>query len=186
MSRLSRIFVFFIFFIIILWILLFNFKNPLNKQTNINEALEFVNKVQRPKYDVNCKQILEFNETEIQIAKRILSQLKIKSNISGNYDYIPALPDSNFIFDKSMCNVYKQLRGFDSYKITDFEKRFPLAFIILTYNDVEQFERYLKAIYRPQNVYCIQWDILFVIFSFFCFIIKLFFKQCRCQEYSWS
>jgi hypothetical protein len=35
---------------------------------------------------------------------------------------------------------------------------FPLAFVILVDNNVEQLERLLRLIYRPHNVYCIHVD----------------------------
>jgi hypothetical protein len=42
--------------------------------------------------------------------------------------------------------------------VTDFELEFPIAYSILTYNNVEQLERLLRSIYRPHNVYCIHVD----------------------------
>jgi hypothetical protein len=129
-----------------------------------SNSLEFFKKVQRRDYDVNCQSLIEWNEDEHRKAKRILYKLK-----NLNYDLdskkykndnkiIPLLPDSNFVFDKSMCSLFKELRGYDQYQIHSFEEKFPLAFVILTYENVEQFERLLKAIYRPQNVYCIHVD----------------------------
>jgi len=38
------------------------------------------------------------------------------------------------------------------------EAEFPLAFSIAMYRDVEQTERLLRAIYQPQNLYCIHVD----------------------------
>jgi len=39
------------------------------------------------------------------------------------------------------------------------EAEFPLAFSIAMYRDVEQAERLLRAIYQPQNLYCIHVDL---------------------------
>jgi len=41
---------------------------------------------------------------------------------------------------------------------TDEERRFPIAFSLLTYENLEQTERLLRLIYRPHNVYCIHVD----------------------------
>jgi len=41
---------------------------------------------------------------------------------------------------------------------TDDERRFPIAFSLLTYENMEQTERLLRLIYRPHNVYCIHVD----------------------------
>ena len=42
--------------------------------------------------------------------------------------------------------------------LTSLEAAFPIAFSILMYKDIEQTERLLRAIYRPQNIYCIHVD----------------------------
>ena len=42
--------------------------------------------------------------------------------------------------------------------ITEEERRFPIAFSLLTYENLEQTERLLRLIYRPHNVYCIHVD----------------------------
>ena len=42
--------------------------------------------------------------------------------------------------------------------LTKIEAAFPLAFSVLMYKDIEQVERLLRAIYRPQNIYCIHVD----------------------------
>jgi len=41
---------------------------------------------------------------------------------------------------------------------TDEERRFPIAFSLLTYENLKQTERLLRLIYRPHNVYCIHVD----------------------------
>ncbi len=38
------------------------------------------------------------------------------------------------------------------------ERGFPLAFSVLLYEEAEQAERLLRAVYRPHNVYCIHVD----------------------------
>lgn len=48
---------------------------------------------------------------------------------------------------------------FVRYKVTDFELKFPIAYSILVYNNVEQLERLLKSVYRAHNVYCIHVDL---------------------------
>ena len=37
-------------------------------------------------------------------------------------------------------------------------EEFPIAFSILYYKDLVQVERLLRAIYRPNNVYCLHMD----------------------------
>jgi hypothetical protein len=57
-----------------------------------------------------------------------------------------------------MCRSFRDIRGYDKHKITEFELSFPLAFVILVDQELEQFERFLRTIYRSHNVYCIHVD----------------------------
>lgn len=60
-----------------------------------------------------------------------------------------------------MCDLYKNIRGFGEAKLRNSNKNsanFPIAFSILVYNNVEQFERFLHVLYEPTNVYCIHID----------------------------
>ncbi|KAK6192414.1 hypothetical protein SNE40_003883 [Patella caerulea] len=56
------------------------------------------------------------------------------------------------------CKQYKSKRGFIEKNSSTEELEFPLAFSILTYNNIEQFERMLRVLHVPQNVYCIHVD----------------------------
>lgn len=113
---------------------------------------QFKEKIQRPKYDINCRSLFELNKREQIKADTMLNKLH-KTNQTSLL-----LPDANFIFDKSMCKMFKILRGYDQYGSTPEEVKFPLAYLILVYEEVEQFERLLRLIYRSQNIYCIHVD----------------------------
>ncbi|RNA04867.1 N-acetyllactosaminide beta-1-6-N-acetylglucosaminyl-transferase isoform X2 [Brachionus plicatilis] len=71
---------------------------------------------------------------------------------------IRLIPDSNFIFSKKQCPIFRKVRGYHLNFSSQEELDFPLAFSILTYQDAEQFERFLKSIYRSQNIYCVHVD----------------------------
>nr|CAH8875306.1 unnamed protein product [Trichobilharzia regenti] len=45
-----------------------------------------------------------------------------------------------------------------TYLLTEEELNFPLAFSVITYRDFDRAFRLIKAIYRPNNVYCIHTD----------------------------
>lgn len=63
-----------------------------------------------------------------------------------------------------LCQQTKNLdhfissRGYMTDSLSDEEKHFPIAHSILVYKSPEQFEFLLRAIYRPQNVYCVHVD----------------------------
>lgn len=69
-----------------------------------NKNLEFFKQIQRRRYNVNCRSIVEWNETEVRTAKRLLYQIGNDQN--GNY-HVPLLPDENFIFEEPLCNYYR-------------------------------------------------------------------------------
>ncbi len=115
-------------------------------------SLAFFQRIQRHKYNLDCRSVVEWNETELNSAKRLLYQLK--SEVSNQQ--VPVLPNSNFEFPNSKCDYFKKIRGYNTRPVSEFELNFPIAFSILTYNQAEQFERLLRAIYRPHNIYCVQ------------------------------
>jgi len=58
------------------------------------------------------------------------------------------------------CDCFRSDLGYfvSPEDTTDDERRFPIAFSLLTYNNLEQTERLLRLIYRPHNFYCIHGD----------------------------
>jgi hypothetical protein len=64
----------------------------------------------------------------------------------------------NFIFPKEMCPLYKEIRLGKRHMKPNEESQMSLAYSILMYDNVEQFERLLNIIYNPNNIYCIHID----------------------------
>ena len=56
------------------------------------------------------------------------------------------------------CTEFKMEAGYLTKPASKEEAEFPIAFSIVMYKDYEQTERLLRAIYRPQNFYCIHPD----------------------------
>jgi hypothetical protein len=128
-------------------------QNDVFNQLDILKEKEiFKARVMRDKYNVNCKLLFEDDEAERNKSIQLMQELK------GNSSVIRQLNDSNYIFDSSKCDLFRDIRGYDKHKVTDFETNFPLAYTILVNENVEQFERLLRVIYRPQNIYCIHVD----------------------------
>ncbi|CAD5113590.1 unnamed protein product [Dimorphilus gyrociliatus] len=69
-----------------------------------------------------------------------------------------AISDSEYIDMTKDCKKFKMDRGYNKFKSSKEEKKFPIAYSILVYKSAEQTERLLRAIYRPHNVYCIHVD----------------------------
>ncbi|KAK7088343.1 hypothetical protein V1264_022271 [Littorina saxatilis] len=96
---------------------------------------------------VDCKLIWtgDKNETQkaIEVQKSINQTLKTLSQFR------------NSTWD---CGRYIQHGGFNLASVSEEELSFPVAFSLLVYRDADQVERFLRAIYRPHNVYCIHVD----------------------------
>uniref|UniRef100_A0A146Q1A9 Beta-1,3-galactosyl-O-glycosyl-glycoprotein beta-1,6-N-acetylglucosaminyltransferase 3 n=1 Tax=Fundulus heteroclitus TaxID=8078 RepID=A0A146Q1A9_FUNHE len=56
------------------------------------------------------------------------------------------------------CAAYIENRGFITVPLSEEEANFPIAFSMVIHNKIEMFERLLRSIYAPQNVYCVHVD----------------------------
>lgn len=97
---------------------------------------------------VNCRAMLDGDESELHKAEDVMTTR-------------PKVPISEEVFLEwtKDCKYYKYRRGFVTVPLSKEEAEFPLAFSIAMYTDIEQVERLLRAIYQPQNIYCIHIDL---------------------------
>ncbi|KAK0069290.1 beta-1 3-galactosyl-O-glycosyl-glycoprotein beta-1 6-N-acetylglucosaminyltransferase [Biomphalaria pfeifferi] len=63
-----------------------------------------------------------------------------------------------YINTTANCSSFQLSRGYITCKLTQEEEDFPIAFSLITFKDIEMVERLLRAVYRPQNYYCIHVD----------------------------
>jgi len=56
------------------------------------------------------------------------------------------------------CNRLLELGEYQMMPVRAADVDFPIAFTILLHVNAEQFERLLRAVYRPQNIYCVHVD----------------------------
>lgn len=100
-----------------------SYRNNLNLRKNEFElskilnpkSLDFFKQIQRRPYDINCQNLIEWNEDEVRKAKRILFKL---NNLNSNgrktsNNKIALLSDENFLFPESKCRLFRELRGYD-------------------------------------------------------------------------
>ncbi|KAM4705018.1 N-acetyllactosaminide beta-1,6-N-acetylglucosaminyl-transferase-like [Rhinophrynus dorsalis] len=57
-----------------------------------------------------------------------------------------------------ICPEYIRQNHFITSPLSDEEAAFPLAFIMTVHKDFDTFERLFRALYMPQNIYCIHID----------------------------
>ncbi|KAK3612146.1 hypothetical protein CHS0354_031222 [Potamilus streckersoni] len=97
--------------------------------------------------EVSCRKIFDGSETELKLAEEITKKTP-KSTLTES-DYINMTKD---------CEKFRQERGYILSPLTHLEENFPIAFSLLLFKDVGQAERLLRAVYRPQNIYCVHVD----------------------------
>ena len=95
-----------------------------------------------------CKDLIRWNKTAIVLA------LIYQQNMP-----FARIPDAQYPILTADCAKFIKEKQYIIEPITKEEEKFPIAFSILIYKDIEQFERLLRIIYRPQNYYCVHVDI---------------------------
>ncbi|XP_069046818.1 beta-1,3-galactosyl-O-glycosyl-glycoprotein beta-1,6-N-acetylglucosaminyltransferase 3 [Lepisosteus oculatus] len=68
------------------------------------------------------------------------------------------LTEAYFLSITRNCEAYVQERKFITFPLSKEEKDFPIAYSMVVHEKIEMFERLLRAIYTPQNVYCVHVD----------------------------
>ncbi|XP_075945243.1 beta-1,3-galactosyl-O-glycosyl-glycoprotein beta-1,6-N-acetylglucosaminyltransferase 3-like [Anarhichas minor] len=56
------------------------------------------------------------------------------------------------------CPSYIENRGFITAPLSEEENDFPIAYSMVIHDKIEMFERLLRAVYAPQNIYCVHVD----------------------------
>lgn len=78
--------------------------------------------------------------------------------ISGEYIGRPLRNDHESFKLFRNCTKLFETHFYPYQPLSEEERRFPLAYVLLVNEHLEQFELFLNSIYSPQNVYCIHVD----------------------------
>ena len=103
-------------------------------------------------YNVNCSGIIHNNQTIIRKAYEMIREEHDQGGILLPCDETV----SNWTKD---CSTYRQDRRYPRKPLSEEEADYPLAYIIAVHKEAAQVERLLRAIYQPQNFYCIHADV---------------------------
>ncbi|XP_040197448.1 beta-1,3-galactosyl-O-glycosyl-glycoprotein beta-1,6-N-acetylglucosaminyltransferase 3-like [Rana temporaria] len=68
------------------------------------------------------------------------------------------LSEDYFLNITKDCKTYRTIRKFISFSMSKEEQEFPIAYSMLIHEKIEMFERLLRSIYAPQNIYCVHVD----------------------------
>ena len=96
---------------------------------------------------VDCSRVFDGDRSEIERAEVYQK--------THRFVQTPAVAFVNMTSD---CKRFKVARGYITTPLSREEAEFPLAYSIVLYRDVAMAERLLRAIYQPQNYYCIMVD----------------------------
>ena len=94
----------------------------------------------------DCKRIIDGDGKEIS---RVKQEMKKHPK--------QAITCEDYINKSKDCKNFQKRRRY-ILRALQKDEDFPIAFSVMIYKDIEQFERLLRAIYRPQNYYCIHVD----------------------------
>uniref|UniRef100_UPI0037E84D78 beta-1,3-galactosyl-O-glycosyl-glycoprotein beta-1,6-N-acetylglucosaminyltransferase 3 n=1 Tax=Semicossyphus pulcher TaxID=241346 RepID=UPI0037E84D78 len=88
---------------------------------------------------------IEGKERELE---ELLSSKREKTLLSEDY----------YLNETKNCGAYIEKRGFITEPLSEEERDFPIAYSFVIHEKIEMFERLLRAVYTPQNIYCVHMD----------------------------
>ncbi|KAE8292207.1 Beta-1,3-galactosyl-O-glycosyl-glycoprotein beta-1,6-N-acetylglucosaminyltransferase [Larimichthys crocea] len=112
--------------------------------------LEYTDDDGGPEKVCNCSAIL-------QGEREALDQAKLLS-ITKDFQKSVRIPDEYYINATQDCSEFRLSRKYLMFPLNQEEEDFPLAYSIVVHHKVQNFERLLRAIYAPQNIYCVHVD----------------------------
>ncbi|XP_063058636.1 beta-1,3-galactosyl-O-glycosyl-glycoprotein beta-1,6-N-acetylglucosaminyltransferase 3-like [Engraulis encrasicolus] len=68
------------------------------------------------------------------------------------------LSESFYLKQANDCSAFISDRGYVTATLSEEERDFPIAYSMVIHEKIEMFERLLRALYAPQNVYCVHVD----------------------------
>ncbi|XP_062237747.1 beta-1,3-galactosyl-O-glycosyl-glycoprotein beta-1,6-N-acetylglucosaminyltransferase-like [Platichthys flesus] len=136
-----------------LWILsLLNCSNPgWNPSSVLRYSwLEYTDSDDSPEKVCNCSAILQGEREALEQAKLL--------TITKDFNKIVHIPDEHYMNATEDCSAFKLRRKYLTSTLSKEEEDFPLAYSMVLHHKVQNFERLLRAIYAPQNIYCVHVD----------------------------
>ncbi|XP_017269213.1 beta-1,3-galactosyl-O-glycosyl-glycoprotein beta-1,6-N-acetylglucosaminyltransferase-like [Kryptolebias marmoratus] len=103
-----------------------------------------------PEKVCNCSAILQGEQEALEQAKILTITRDFRRNIQ--------IPDEYYINETQDCRKFKFKRKYITFPLSKEEEDFPLAYSMVVHHKVQNFERLLRVIYAPQNLYCVHVD----------------------------
>ncbi|XP_077209296.1 N-acetyllactosaminide beta-1,6-N-acetylglucosaminyl-transferase-like [Paroedura picta] len=93
-----------------------------------------------------------FNQTTARVLAEVCEAL-----IEGKATWVPETPQIS-PFGQPNCDDYVTQNHYVTRPLSEDEAAFPIAYIVTLHKQFDMFERLFRAIYMPQNIYCIHVD----------------------------
>ncbi|XP_032807471.2 beta-1,3-galactosyl-O-glycosyl-glycoprotein beta-1,6-N-acetylglucosaminyltransferase-like [Petromyzon marinus] len=103
-----------------------------------------------PRFPVNCSAVVRGDEESI--AEAMLLSITVEFNKRR------PLAEDDYLRMTRDCDAFKRDRRYVTVPLSDEEAAFPIAYSVVAHHRVDMLERLLRAIYAPQNVYCLHVD----------------------------
>ncbi|XP_075387970.1 beta-1,3-galactosyl-O-glycosyl-glycoprotein beta-1,6-N-acetylglucosaminyltransferase 3 [Tenrec ecaudatus] len=101
------------------------------------------------KESINCSGVIRGDEEAV--IQSLLENLETKKNRKP-------FTDTDYLNLTQNCEHFKTKRKFIEIPLSKEELDFPIAYSMVVHEKIENFERLLRAVYVPQNIYCIHVD----------------------------
>ena len=98
-----------------------------------------------PRIQANCELMRNNDRQEIE---RVKKEIKSWKSSESEEEWIESLSDCEKVVQEFSNNFYNSPEEID----------FPLAYILVVYTNPQQMVRFIKTLWRPQNIFCIHPD----------------------------
>ncbi|NXS24629.1 GCNT3 acetylglucosaminyltransferase, partial [Mystacornis crossleyi] len=102
-----------------------------------------------PSRSIQCSGVVRGNQTAIQEAR--LSNLEVANRK-------PSPTPGEYLNMTKDCRAFKETRRYIEFPLSQEEEEFPIAYSMVIHHKIDMFERLLRSVYAPQNVYCVHVD----------------------------
>ncbi|XP_031712046.1 beta-1,3-galactosyl-O-glycosyl-glycoprotein beta-1,6-N-acetylglucosaminyltransferase-like isoform X3 [Anarrhichthys ocellatus] len=103
-----------------------------------------------PENVCNCSAVLQGEREALEQAKLLTSTKDFQKSVQ--------IPNAYYINANLDCGKFKSSRKYLTFPLSREEEDFPLAYSMVVHHKVQNFEQLLRAIYAPQNIYCVHVD----------------------------
>ncbi|XP_072405197.1 beta-1,3-galactosyl-O-glycosyl-glycoprotein beta-1,6-N-acetylglucosaminyltransferase 3-like [Chiloscyllium punctatum] len=115
----------------------------------IEESRKFWKTVSCSAQNSTCWQIIQGDRQEVERALLNSITVSLKHQAITEGDYLNMTRN---------CRSFVRARKYITVPLSPEEEDFPLAYSMVIHQSIEMFERLLRSIYTPQNIYCIHVD----------------------------